>query len=90
MIGQLSYFSNNNEATIQRRLENRSEQLIEQNWLAIKALAIDLLSEDPEPVKPLKSGCTWSNESTAKYLTGEEVVSKLGRYSIAAVCDPEC
>ena len=49
-----------------------------------------LLTKQWEPLKPLKSGCTWSHETTAKYVTGEEVVSILGRHGIAAVCDPDC
>ena len=77
-------------APIQCKLENRSEHLVEQNWLAIKALATALLDKEWERLKPLKSGCTWSNETTAKYVAGEEVVSILGRYGIDAVCDPDC
>jgi hypothetical protein len=61
-----------------------------QKWLVIKALATALLTKQWEPLKPLKSGCTWSHETTAKYVTGEEVVSILGRHGIAAVCDPDC
>jgi hypothetical protein len=82
------YFTN------ERKLDSRLEYLIERHWLPITALATALLAKDPEPLKPLKSGATWSQETstgtTARYVVGEEVVSILRRYGIAAVCDPNC
>jgi hypothetical protein len=82
------YFTN------ERKLDNRLEYLIERHWLPITALATALRAKDPEPLKPLKSGVTWSHETsagtTARYVVGEEVVSILRRYGIAAVCDPNC
>jgi len=83
--------SNENPNSILAKLENRSECLVKVHWLAIQALATALLDKDVEPLKPLKSGGTWSreNETTAKYVKGEEVVSILERYGIAAVCDPD-
>jgi hypothetical protein len=79
-------FASSNE----RKLEDRLEHLIERHWLPIKALATALLAKDAEQLKPLKSGATWSHENTARYVIGEEAVSILGRYGIAAVCDPDC
>jgi hypothetical protein len=78
------YFSN------ERVLEDRVDHLIDQNWHAIKVLATALLAKDPEPLKPLKSGATWSHQKSARYLAGEEVVRMLGRCGIVAACDADC
>lgn len=83
-------YSSDDRTTIQRRLENRSDQFVERHWIAIEALAAALLAKSPEPLKPLKSGGAWSREGTAKYVPGEEVVSILGRYGIIAVCESDC
>lgn len=82
-------FSVDNATTILAKLENRSQHLVEQNWLAIEELAITLLAKEWEPLKALNSGSTWSSEFTAKYVAGEEVVGMLGQYGITAVCDPD-
>lgn len=56
-------------------LQSQSERLVEQRWAAIKSLATRLLAKKWEPLRPLESGSTWSqeNESTAKYVIGQEV-----------------
>ena len=83
------YMSDENVEAVQRKLENRSEQLVNQNWQAVKTLAATLLAKDWEPLKPLKSGDQWSSHgTTAKYVTGEEAANILGRCGIPAVCDP--
>ncbi len=92
LISEISVenLSNRSVPATQGKLQLRSEQLVEQHWLAIKALATALLAKEWEPLKPLKSGATWSLETTAKYVAGEEVVTILGRYGIAAACNPDC
>jgi hypothetical protein len=70
----------------EHRLNSQLEHLIERHWLAIEALATALLAKEPEPLKLLKSGGTWSHETTAKYVVGDEVVRILERYGIEAVC----
>jgi len=82
--------SNGTADATKAELQSRSEQLVEQNWLTVKALAANLLAKDLEPLKLLKSGDKWSDETTARYLAGHEVVGMLDRYGIAAVCDPDC
>jgi hypothetical protein len=63
---------------------------VHQHWDVVKALATALLAKDCEPLKPLKSGCKWSNEATAKYVTADEVVSLLERHGIPATCGTDC
>lgn len=82
------YVLNENLEAIGRRLESRSEQLVEEHWLIIKALATALIAKHWEPLKPLKSGDKWSEETEAKYVEGHEVVSILRRCGMPAVCDP--
>ena len=86
LLGRLAgdYASNNS------KLRARLLHLIERHWLAIEVLATALLAKKWEPIKPLKSGGTWSHEkeSMAKYLVGEEVAKILRDSGIAAVCDP--
>jgi hypothetical protein len=86
LLGKLSGDYGRNE----ERLTQELDELIERHWLAIEALATALLTKRWEPLKPLKSGGRWSeeNETTAKYLSGEEVVRILDEYGIGAVCDP--
>jgi hypothetical protein len=71
-------------------LHGRSKQLVEQRWDIIKALATALLAKDSEPLKPLRSGCKWSDEATAKCVTGDEAVSLLERFGIPARCGTDC
>ncbi len=79
VISELSdeYLANENVPTIQRNLQSRSEQLVEEHWVAIAALAAALLAKEPEPLMPLKSGGVWSQERTARYLSGQEMVGTL-------------
>ncbi len=69
-------------------LQNQSEQLVDHHWLAINSVSAALLCKNWEFLRPLKSGARWSLETIAKYLSGDEVVSILGRYGIAALCAP--
>ena len=88
ILTRLSYLSVERTAfQIEEQLQNRSRQLIEQHWVVICAMAEALLAKEWEPVKALKSGNVWSQESTAKYLTGEEVASLLSRYGISSQQD---
>ena len=82
--------SNGSVPATETDLRKRSEQLVERRWLAIKVLATALLANDWEPQKPLKSGGKLSDAATAKYLTGEEIVSLLANCGITAACDPDC
>ncbi len=70
-----------------RRLREQLNGLIEKHWLAIDALALALLRQNWEAIKPLKSGGQWShpNETMAKYLAGEEAVRILAKHGIKAV-----
>jgi hypothetical protein len=74
------------------RLRDQLKGLIETHWLAIDALALALLRQNWETIKPLKSGGRWShpNETMAKYLPGEEVVRILAPHDLIAICDPGC
>src|SRR5262249_42337056 len=69
------------------RLRERLERLIEKHWLAVDALASALLHKNWETIKPLKSGAQWShpNETSPKYLAGEEAVRILPEHRIKAV-----
>lgn len=69
------------------RLRRQLNGLIEKHWFVIDALALVLLRQPWETIKPLKSGGQWShpNETMAKYLPGEEVVRILGEHEIEAV-----
>ncbi len=73
-----------------RELQRQSEQLVEQHWPAIKALASALLAKDWEPLRPVKNGGAWSNSTTAKYVAGEEATRILERYGITAHCISDC
>jgi len=86
LLGKLS----SDYGRIEERLTQELDQLIERHWRAIEALATALLAKRWEPLKPLKSGGRWSeeNETTAKYLSGEEVVRILVEHGTPAVCDP--
>jgi hypothetical protein len=85
LLGKLSGDYGRNEDRLTRQLD----QLIGRHRLAIEALATALLGKRWEPLKPLKSGGRWSeeNETTAKYLSGEEAVRILEEYGIAAASD---
>ena len=81
-----------NHDRILSALENETAHLIEQNWPAIKGLAAALLGKEWEALRPLKSGGRWWSEHStkAKYVEGEEVVSRLSQYGIFAICVSDC
>jgi hypothetical protein len=71
---------------IRIKLESISERLVEENWATIQGLAAAVLARDLTPPQPLQSMTQWSDETMAKYLTGEELVSILRECGITAVC----
>jgi hypothetical protein len=71
---------------VQHRLETRTAELVSENWSVIVALAMELLASPWEPLEPLKSGAVWSQEKTAKHLSGAEAVKTLGQCGIVAIC----
>ncbi len=71
------------------RLRGESELLVEKHWPAIEDLAAALLTKTWEPLKPLKSGKTWSGEVAALYLPGSEALEILARHGIAAPWDAD-
>lgn len=81
--------SNGNVPATRAKLQIQSKKMVGQHWFAVEALARALLAKDFEGWKPLKSGMKLSPATTARYLSGEEVVSILRRYGIVAVCCPE-
>jgi hypothetical protein len=87
IICQLTYLSpTDNVFEIDQKLEAASRVAVLRHWLAIEAIAAQLLAKDWEPIKPLESGTVWSRETSAKYLTGEELVAALARFAIDARC----
>lgn len=86
LLGKLAGDYHTNEARLKRQLQ----ELVERHWLSVEALATALLAKRWEPLRPLKSGGRWweENETTAKYLSGEEAVCILRGEGIRAVCDP--
>lgn len=75
---------------VQKTLEGRSQELVAENWATIAAVANALLAKDWEPLKPLTSGSRWSAATTAKYLTGDEVIAMLRGFGINAVSTADC
>jgi hypothetical protein len=84
------YLATRGILTTQEELEQRSDQLVAENWRAIEFVASVLLTKEWEPLKPLKSGSQWSKQSLAKYLSGEEVVQILEQFGITAVSVSDC
>jgi hypothetical protein len=78
------YWAGRSPDAVQKALEEQSASAVEQNWGTIQRVASALLARAWEPVKPLKSGKEWSEQSEAKYLIGEEVVAILSICGIAA------
>lgn len=78
------YCAGRGRDAVQKALENQSESAVEQNWGIIERVAGALLARNWEPVKPLKSGTQWSQQSEAKYLIGEEVAAILSKCGIVA------
>jgi hypothetical protein len=78
-----------NYAVNELRMRKQLDDLIEQHWISIGALASVLLGRDWEPIKPLKSSGKWSNpnETVAKYASGDEVVRILAEIGISAAQD---
>jgi hypothetical protein len=90
MISKLSdeYMSNRGVATVQCEMEDRSQRLVEQNWLVISALATALLAKEWQLLDPSDLRCNSWDETTAKYLSGDDVVGILGNFGIVAFCGP--
>ncbi len=81
------YLAGEGPMAVLLRLEKESKHLVAQYWGAIEALAIALLAKDPEPMRPLKTGEVWSNETgPVRYMDGGEAVEILARHGIAATC----
>ncbi len=70
------------------RLRKQLNDLIEQYWCSMEALASALRGKNWEPIRPLKSGGQWShpNETMAKYVGGEEAAQILAQQGVSAVC----
>jgi hypothetical protein len=89
VIAKLSdeYLAGDSPMAVLLRLQKESERLVEQHWVAIEALAKALLAKDPEPMRPLKTGEIWSDETgPVRYMDGEETVEILAKHGIAATC----
>ena len=67
-------------------LHGESCHLVRQYWHVIDAIAVALLMKDWEPLQKLKSGGIWSQQTTAKYLKGEKLVTLLQLFDLPAVC----
>jgi len=85
LLGEMSIEST--EVTRERLLK-RSRQLVNQYWLAVKALASALLARNWVPQVRLESGARWaqSTTTTEKHMTAEEIINLLAHYGITAVC----
>jgi hypothetical protein len=82
------YMPGNNPMLIQAKLENRSKHLVERYWPVIQELADALLGKEPQPTKILDTGEMWSEENSARFVTGEETVLLLARHGIETTCSP--
>ena len=71
------------------RLRKQLDDLIDQYWRSIEALASALLGKNWEPIRPLRSRGQWSHpdEIMAKYVSGEEAAQILSQQGVSAVCD---
>jgi hypothetical protein len=82
------YLARESLMKVQLRLEKQSKYLVDQHWPLIEALAIALLSKDPEPMRPLKDGTIWSNETgPVRYMGGQEALEILAQHGIPAICE---
>jgi hypothetical protein len=70
-------------------LQQRAAELVLQHWPAIEAVAREVASTSLAPLKPLKSGTQWSDQTSARSLPGDEVVKIVERFGIKAVCVTE-
>jgi hypothetical protein len=87
IISRLSSLSPTDTAfMIDQRLQDQSRSLVREHWLAIEAIVDHLLSKEWETIKPLESGNTWSEVATAKYISGQELISLLAAFEIHAIC----
>jgi len=84
------YLANGGLNSVQMALETRSERAVKQSWHVITAVADALLAKEWEPIKPLRSGCQWSNQTMAKYLAGHEAAAILEQHAITATLTADC
>ena len=70
-------------------LLDRTHQLVGQHWLAIEAVARNLLAQQWLPQVRFESGARWSHESTTveKHIDCGQVIKVLTDYGISAECD---
>ncbi len=87
IIARISSLSpTNNTYEVEQDLQALSRAVVKQHWSAIQAIAERLLEKNWEQRKDLKSGGVWSKQTTAKYLSGDELVHLLTFFNIPAVC----
>jgi hypothetical protein len=67
-------------------LHEESRHLVVQYWHVIEARAAVLLVKEWEPLQTLKSGGIWSQQATAKYVKGNELVTLLQLFDLPAIC----
>jgi hypothetical protein len=80
------YMPGDNKAMILFKLDKRSKNLVEKHWAVIQELANTLLGKDVQATKLLDDGNVWSNENTARFVTGAETVAILARHGIVTTC----
>jgi hypothetical protein len=85
-----AYSAEQNYATAHERLERRAETIVGERWTAVQALASALLAKEWASIKALESGGKWSEQATAKYVLGDDVVNILAGYGIPARCVSAC
>jgi hypothetical protein len=81
-------YTSDSPMMMQVKLEIRSKQLVERHWPVIQELAKALLAKDAEPTKLLDTGELWSEENSARFVTGAEAVAILAKHGIPAYCAP--
>jgi hypothetical protein len=87
IITRISSLAPTNTAfKVEQDLQDFSRAVVKQQWSAIQAIAERLLEKNWERKRDLKSGGVWSRQTTAKYLTGDELVPLLTFFNIPAVC----
>lgn len=71
------------------QLRTRSKSLVAQHWPAIKAVAKEVLAQEPQPVGLLSTGERWTTSTGDEIrLGGEAIVKILSQFSVGAVCRP--
>jgi hypothetical protein len=83
-LDDIGPFASVNE--VQDVLHGESRHFVKQHWHVIDAIAAALLMKAWEPLQELKSGGIWSQQTTAKYLKGEELVTLLRSFDLPAIC----